>query len=221
MSLAVVPVKRLSAGKSRLLPQLSREALETLSLEMLRDVLTALEATPSVERFAVVTPDPEVASCATAAGAIALLRADPGLNAAIDHAQQELDPGAQAPLLVVLGDVAGALPEDLECLYRVLAQDAQGHCVALAPSRDGGTSALLRSPCDAIPSCFGAESAKRHREAAAAAGVAFHELALPSLAIDLDRADDVAQFLASPSGGERTRRYLASLGWKEGSTPAP
>jgi len=85
--------------------------------------------------------------------------------------------------------------------------------VVLCPSGDGGTAALLRSPHDAIPARFGAESAARHRAAAGAAGVAFRELRLPSLAIDLDRAEDVRAFLALGQGGRRTRRALAALGW--------
>jgi 2-phospho-L-lactate guanylyltransferase (CobY/MobA/RfbA family) len=63
-----------------------------------------------------------------------------------------------------------------------------------------------------IPSCFGADSAKAHREAAAAAGVPYRELALPSLAIDLDRADDLDALLASGAAATRTRALLARLG---------
>jgi 2-phospho-L-lactate guanylyltransferase (CobY/MobA/RfbA family) len=72
---------------------------------------------------------------------------------------------------------------------------------------------LVRTPHDAIASRFGPDSAARHREAAAEAGVPLRELALPSLAIDLDEPDDVRRFLATREGGAATRRVLAEIGW--------
>jgi hypothetical protein len=43
-------------------------------------------------------------------------------------------------------------------------------------------------------------------------GAPFCELALPSLAIDLDRADDLHALLASAAAAPRTRALLARLG---------
>jgi len=110
-------------------------------------------------------------------------------------------------LLVVLGDVAGALPGEIDALFDALAS-LGGRGVVLAPSSDGGSSALLRAPADAIPACFGPDSAKRHRDAAAGRGVPFRELPLASLALDLDVPEDVEQFLRSRTGGAATRRAL-------------
>jgi len=216
VSAAVVPVKRLSSAKSRLLPELPREALSQLTVAMLVDVVAALRATPSLERVAVVTPDAEVAREAERAGAVPLLRTEPGLNASIDAACVALALSAGEPLLVVLGDVAGAASEELEALFDALRHQGGGG-VVLAPSRDGGSSALLRAPWDAIPSLFGRESAAAHREAARRAALPFTELALPSLAIDLDRPDDIALFLASKGAGAKTRALLKRLGWKAGT----
>jgi 2-phospho-L-lactate guanylyltransferase len=217
MSVAIVPVKRLAAGKSRLLPELDRRDLESLSLAMLGDILDALLHTPSLDRVAVATPDQAVAEFAEAVGATPVLRRDPGLNESIDAAAGVLDLDADEPLLVVLGDVAGALSEELESLFRILAGEMQGHGVVLAPSGDGGTSALLRAPAGVIPSCFGPDSAKHHEQATARAGIAFRALELPSLAVDLDRADDVELFLRTRRGGARTRHQLAASGWRTGS----
>ena len=55
------------------------------------------------------------------------------------------------------------------------------------------------------------DSAKRHREAAEAAGVGFCEVPLPSLATDLDSAEDIRRFLASATGGAHTRAVLEAL----------
>jgi 2-phospho-L-lactate guanylyltransferase len=201
---AVVPVKMLAASKSRLLARGDRKAVRELCLAMMADVVEALRGAGGLARIAVVTPDPDVAEAARAAGAEALLRDDPGLNAAIEAASALLAP--ERGVLVVLGDVAALSSRDVA---RLLAAGRDGG-VVLAPSRDGGTSALLRIPPDAIPARFGPDSAQRHRDAARDAGVRFQELALPSLAIDVDVADDVTAILACDTLGRRTRAALAS-----------
>jgi 2-phospho-L-lactate guanylyltransferase len=205
MTAALVPVKSLGASKSRLAAKLGAEAARELTLAMLRDVLAALLAVPQLARVAVATPDPAVAQAARAAGAEALLRDDPGLNAAVEAAAAELAPGPEDALLTVLGDVAGAQAEDLARL--LAAAPARG--VALAPSRDGGTAALWRRPAGAIPAAFGPGSAKRHRALAERAGVPFAEQLLPSLALDLDTPEDLEAFLSSAGGGLHTRALLA------------
>ena len=172
---------------------------------MLEDLIAALAATPGIDRIAVTTPDDTVANHARAAGAEVLLRPEPGLNAALEDGRERLCEEGE-DLLFVLGDVAGALASDFTRLLEAADGEAPG--VWLAPSADGGTSALLHHPAGLIPCCFGPDSAKRHGEAAADAGVPIHELALPSLAIDLDQPEDLDDFLATEGGGARTRRLL-------------
>ena len=204
---AVVPVKTLAETKSRLSPYLGRGGVERLAVAMLGDVLEALLRSQGLDRVAVVTPDANVARAAIDAGAEALLRDDPGLNAAIDAAAGELAAGEHDALLVVLGDVAGIETSDIDALLD--AAPAIG--VALAPSSDGGTAALLRSPADVIGSAFGADSAKRHRELAEAAGVPYLEIPLESLSLDLDEPEDLDRFLAREGAGLRTRELLREL----------
>ena len=203
---ALVPVKALAGSKSRLVGG-DRRAIEALSLAMMGDVLETLLRVPEIDRVVVVTPDEGVADAAREIGAEALLRDDPGLNPAIDAAGALLAPRADDALLVVLGDVAALAAGEVSQLLA----SRPGPGVALAPSRDGGTSALLRRPRDVIPSCFGAESAKRHREAAERAGAAFCERSLPSLAIDVDVADDARAILECETLGPRTRAALEHL----------
>jgi 2-phospho-L-lactate guanylyltransferase len=205
---AIVPVKELAHGKSRLAATLGRDGAARLAQAMLEDVVAALCAVRAVDVVAVVTPDRTVAEAAERAGARALLGDDPGLNASVDRAAREL--GADVTL-VVLGDVAGAESEDLAALLETLAA-LPAPAAVLAPARDGGSAALARKPHGAIASRFGPASAQAHRDAARGAGVAFAERALPSLALDLDEEGDLRAFLATASGGARTRAALHALG---------
>jgi len=207
MNLALVPVKRLGSGKSRLAGVLPRSDLDALTLAMLGDVLEALEQVAALDRRVVVTPDEIIAEAARSASAEAFVRGDPGLNESLDDARDALgDPDGSC--LVVLGDVAGARGTELASLYET-ARGLGGPGVVLAPARDGGTAALLCTPTGVVPHCFGGESAKAHRRAAEARGVGFASAPLPSLAIDLDTADDLRALLASEAPAPRTRALLA------------
>jgi 2-phospho-L-lactate guanylyltransferase len=211
MPAALVPVKSLAAGKSRLAAALGRAGAEALALAMLEDVLAALRAVPRLAVVAVVTPDAAVAEVARRAGARALVGEDPGLNPALERAARALAPAARDGLLVVLGDVAGVRAGEIARVLEALEAGPPPRAV-LAPSRDGGSAALARRPADAFPSWFGPRSAAAHRAAAARAGVPLVELALPGFALDLDDEADLRAFLAGPGHGPRTRARLAELG---------
>lgn len=205
-SIALVPVKSLATSKSRLLPHLGARSARRLSTAMLADVLEALLAVPTLSRVAVVTPDAEVAEAARAAGAEALRLDVAGLNPSLEAAARKLT-GPEDTLLVVLGDVAGARVTDLCALL----DETPARGVALAPSSDGGTAALVRRPHDVIPAGFGPDSAKTHRELAERADVPFLSVPLPSLALDLDEPEDLERFLETSEGGRHTRALLLEL----------
>ncbi len=214
---ALIPVKHLATGKTRLAQRYDRRTIEQLSLAMLEDVLHAIADVAVISPVVVVTPDPRVTEFARARGAYTLLLSpDPGLNTALDTAAANLARQGCEDLLVLLGDVAGATSQDLEQLLaagRALEQP----CAVLAQTGDGGSGALLRRPHDAIPALFGAGSATAHRRAATARGVAFRALTLPSLSLDIDSADDVRILLRRRRGGQRTRALLQQL--ESGTAP--
>jgi 2-phospho-L-lactate guanylyltransferase len=204
---AVVPVKTLPSSKSRLLPWLDRASVDRLTIAMLGDVLETLQQVRGLDRIGVATPDLRLAEVAREAGTEVLSASAAGLNAAVEAACALLAPTSGDAALVVLGDVAGVQAEDVDALLEAGASGG----VALAPSSDGGTSALLRGPRDLIPAAFGPDSARTHRELAARAGVSYQELALPSLAIDIDEREDLEKFVSSASSGVRTRALLREL----------
>jgi 2-phospho-L-lactate guanylyltransferase len=221
MNAAVVPIKALHTGKTRLHGELAREHVEALCLAMMQDVVAALLAASHIDRVVVATPDAAAADAARAMGAEVFEGPDSGLNAAIESASKRLaDEGAQL-VLTVLGDVAGAEGEDFAALVHeteAAAREADGRAVGLAPSADGGSSALARMPADVIPARFGPRSARAHRSEADTAGVPLVELDLSSLRLDLDRGDDIEDFVALGRGGPRTRACLADIGWRSTRT---
>ncbi len=211
MTTALIPVKSLELGKSRLRALLPAEAIPTLSLAMLEDVIAALGAVPEIEEIAVITPDTAVGEAARALGAHPIVRTDPGLDPSIELAGRELAKTGCRELLVVMGDVPGVTPEAIAAMLKE--RSALGaEAVVVAASQDGGTTALLRAPWDVIPTAYGPDSAARHTELAAQAGVPVRVLHHPDLCLDLDQPEDLRAFGDSVGGGAKTRATLRELG---------
>ena len=210
---AVVPVKTLPSAKSRLRPWLDHASVERLAIAMLGDVLETLQRVRALDRIAVATPDPRLAEVAPRFGVELLSDSVAGLNPAVEAACARIAPAPDDTALVVLGDVAGVQAADIETLLDARTRSA----VVLAPSSDGGTSALLRTPHNVISAAFGSDSAHAHRKLATLAGVSFEQLALPSLAIDIDAYADLEEFATGAYGGQRTRTLLREL-WPDLAT---
>lgn len=229
MNAAIVPIRSLSTGKSRLEGVLGRAQLERLCLSMMEDVLTALLAVPALDRVVVATPDRSAGRAAEALGAEAFVGDDPGLNAAVDAACRRLSGQGVHVSLSVLGDVAAAESDDFARLLAetiALAKESHGEAVGLAPSDDGGTAALVRSPADVVQSRFGHDSAAVYRAQCKAFDIRLCELRLPSLRLDLDEIADIEAFLAGQrarlrgqggagQSGARTFATLEEIGWSE------
>jgi 2-phospho-L-lactate/phosphoenolpyruvate guanylyltransferase len=63
--------------------------------------------------------------------------------------------------------------------------------MVIAPSRDGGTNALLAWPPLVLPFLFGVGSQARHMAAARERGLGVYEFRAPGMELDVDRPDDL------------------------------
>jgi 2-phospho-L-lactate/phosphoenolpyruvate guanylyltransferase len=212
--LAVLPIKRLDAAKGRLDPAVSAPSRRELAAAMAADVLDALSQVGGLAGVIAVTGEAEVARAAAAAGAETVDDPrDAGQSAAAQLGiARALDRGAHHALLVP-GDCPALDPAELEALIAGMVAEPS---VAVIPDRHGtGTNGLLLTPPDVISPAFGAGSFDRHVSAARRAGAAVHVERLPSLALDVDTAGDLAalrRVLAeSPGGAARSREILAAL----------
>jgi 2-phospho-L-lactate guanylyltransferase len=198
---AVVPVKTLSRSKRRLAPLLSHAERGTLARIMLEDVLAALRAAERLAGVRIVTEDEDVASMARGARIDVIRGLDcDGLTPAVERAACEL--ARHDAMLFVPADVPLITAQDIDI---VVGSAQASPAVSLVPARvDGGTNMLLCTPPDAIRLCFGKRSFLRHQQAARAAGIEPQVFRLQRAELDIDRPDDVAALLATPSA---TRSY--------------
>ena len=192
-TIAILPVKSFGAAKQRLADRLAPGSRQAVAQAMFADVLASLRHVRGLDGIAVVTGDRAAQSAAAGSGVRVLH--DPeeaGQSAAalvgIQHAQAS---GYERALLVP-GDTPLLDPGELSSLLsraEVAALD-----VVAVPDRHGtGTNALLLTPPGAIAPSFGEGSLDRHVTAARDAGLTCSVDPLPSLVLDVDTADDLAE----------------------------
>lgn len=197
-TVALVPLRSLHDGKQRLRDVLSVADRGALVRRLFRCTEQALSASGQIARIGLVSPDPAVlawaATLESATPLVPILQPDQGLNAGLEYGRQVLlQPTAGQPtptaLLVVLPD----LPDITGADVRVLAQLSAPETVVIAPDRhEQGTNALLLRPADALPFRFGVGSLEQHMLAARERGLLVRQYRAPSIAFDIDTADDLA-----------------------------
>lgn len=193
---AVVPVRSLSSGKSRLGEPLDAEERGDLVLALLRRTVEQALAASRLAGVVVVSEDADLLRQARVMGAASLLQKRPGLNEGLAEARAAADPEATA-IMVLPADlpriVASAIDELAEAAELAQRSAPDKPVVALVPDRHGmGTNALLVAPPDSIPFCFGPDSRAAHSSAARAVGASYVELDGP-LAFDLDTPEDLLE----------------------------
>lgn len=199
--LVVVPLRSPGDGKTRLAPALDRPTRARLAAAMLTDVVTAVRG---AGLSVVVAAGGPAAVHAAAAIGVEVVEDPPdvrSLDDVIAHAQRRLS--GTGGLLVVQGDLPLLTSEDV----RAVCEDAAP--VVLAPTDDGGTSALLRRPADVMDTAFGPGSADAHARLARAAGVSPRIVHRAGLALDVDVLADLRSLGAA--AGPATAAVVADL----------
>lgn len=193
---ALVPVRSLSGGKSRLGEPLDAEERADLVLALLRRTVEEALAATRLAGVVVVSMDDDLLRRARAMGAASLLQETDGLNEGL--AEARLAAGAEATAVLVLpadlpGVTASAIDELAQAAERARLTEPLRPVVVLVPDRHGtGTNALLVAPPDVIPFSFGEGSRAAHASAAGGAGASYLELDGP-LTFDVDTADDLLE----------------------------
>lgn len=187
---AIVPVKPLRRGKSRLSGTLSEDERTKLNESLLQHTLTTLTDLKEVEHVLVVSRDPNALTIARAHGARTVQEdGQPHLNTALTRATVIAQVYATRGVLVLPADLPLISREDVLTLIE---RAGDPPVVVIAPDRHGkGTNALLISPAGLIDYDFGENSFQRHCELVKKAGARLEIVDLPSLGLDLDLPEDL------------------------------
>lgn len=187
---AIVPVKPLRRGKSRLAGTLSEDERTELNRNLLQNTLKTLSNIRELEEVLVISRDPAALTIARNYGA-RTVREDgqPELNTALKRATVVAQVYATRGVLVLPADLPLISREDVETLIE---RASNPPVVVIAPDRhEKGTNALLISPSGLIEYDFGINSFQRHCERVRQAGARLEIVNLPSLGLDLDLPEDL------------------------------
>lgn len=186
---AIVPVKPLRHGKSRLAGALNEDQRTELNKALLQHTLETLAELKEVDGVLVISRDPHALKVAHGLGARTVQETgQPQLNTALKRATVVAQVYATRGVLVLPADLPLISKDDILELIR---RAGQAPVVVIAPDRHGrGTNALLISPPGLIEYDFGEDSFQRHCELARQAGARLEIVELPSLGLDLDVPED-------------------------------
>ncbi len=202
---AVVPVKPLGQGKSRLRDVLTSSERRDMGREMMLRTLVVLASTPGIARTLVVSQDAEVLALAEREGAQAVPEGRVlHLNRALKRATRVATQSGASAVLVLPADLPLLEREQVERLL-VLAGDRP--VVVIAPDRKRqGTNALLCSPPGLIEYAFGRDSYAHHQARVRRAGARLEICVLPELELDLDSPEDLELLGRSPRAWRQPHR---------------
>lgn len=188
---AIVPVKPLRRGKSRLAGTLTDDERAQLNENLLNHTLETLSGLKELEQVLVVSRDPHALTIARKHGA-RTVREDgqPQLNTALTRATVVAKVHATSGVLILPADLPLLSQTDILSLIE---RATNPPVVVIAPDRhEKGTNALLMSPAGLIEYDFGDGSYHRHCQRAKKAGARLEIVNLPSLSLDLDLPEDLA-----------------------------
>ncbi len=188
---AIVPVKPLRRGKSRLAKVISAEERARLNQYLLKHTIQILSTIDEIENILVISRDTEALALARDLGARTVQEyGSPDLNTALTRAVEVVKSYETCGILVLPAD----LPRlDAEDIRKLLVHQKNPPVVVIAPDRKKeGTNALFVCPPDLIDFNYGKESFKKHSKAALDAGARLEVCDLASLELDLDEPEDLA-----------------------------
>jgi 2-phospho-L-lactate guanylyltransferase len=208
MICAVLPVKAPINAKQRLKDSLSPSQREALARLMFQEVFSTLCTVRGLDRIIVATSDQAVADHASHSGATVFEEHEQrGHSHSADAAARRAMSLGAATVLLLPIDVPLVTKAEIEDLIDATDRLSDSS-VIIVPSSDGtGTNALVRTPPDAIASCFGPGSFQAHLDQARQRGVPAKVLRPAGLLFDIDTPEDVDELLRR-APDSRTAQWL-------------
>ena len=187
---AIIPMKPLAAGKTRLARALTAEQRADIVIGMLRRVLMALQGA-SIDPIWVVGADDRIKNLTRNFSVLWLPDWGRNMNDTLTKAFQRASEQGKSPLYV---------PSDLPFLktsdiHSLVGASRRLNNITLAPARrDGGTNGILVPRGLAFLPELGRRSFTKHLSQAAKLGVSVAVCYSPGLSFDLDTIDDLEAY---------------------------
>ncbi len=188
---AIIPVKPLRRGKSRLAKVISADERAELNQFLLEHTIEVINTIDEIDNILVISRDKEALALARELGAKTVQEyGSPDLNTALSRAMEVAKSFETCGILIIPADLPRLNADDVR---EILKHRHDPPVVVIAPDRKKeGTNALFVCPPDLIEFKFGKDSFNQHSQGAKAAGARLEICNLSSLELDLDEPEDLA-----------------------------
>jgi 2-phospho-L-lactate guanylyltransferase len=186
---AIVPIKPLRRGKSRLSEILSEEERAQLNHQLFLNTINVLREVKSISNILVVSRDSDVLTEARDLEVRTVTEnGTPELNNALRRASLFSKMFSNEGILIVPADIPLLTPKDVE---EFLCNRTKPPMIVISPDRrKKGTNMLLIDPADLITFSYGKDSFDIHRELARSKGAEVIVFENDRIALDLDLPED-------------------------------
>jgi len=187
---AIIPIKPLRRGKSRLANYLSAEEREILNQNLLLRTVSCLEKIPEIDQIAVISHDPTALSVSRELGVRTIQEnRNTNINNALRKATKAAKAFSATKLLIIPADLPKLIPEDIEGF---LARSKGEREIIISPDRRMcGTNALFINPIGILDYDFGLWSFMKHVEQAERKKIRVEIYNNERIAFDLDLPEDL------------------------------
>lgn len=187
---AIVPVKPLRRGKSRLSTVLTEDERTALNQNMLANTLKILSSVERIDTIMVVSRDPGALTLAREFGARTVLEnGNPELNTALRRAALVAKTYLANEIIIIPADLPLVTKQEIEFF---LSRSGNPPEIVISPDRrKDGTNLLYIHPAGLIQFNYGSGSFAKHLSQAEKAGARIEIVESTSLGLDLDLPEDL------------------------------
>lgn len=187
---AIVPVKPLRRGKSRLSPVLSEDERTALNHQLLTNTLRTLSCVNYIDMIMVVSRDPAALTLARDFGARTVLEnGNPELNTALRRAAMVAKTQKANEILIIPADLPLITVDEIE---RFLSRAGNPPEILICPDRRrDGTNMLYINPAGLIHFHYGSGSFQKHMAEAQKSEARIEVVVSEALGLDLDVPEDL------------------------------
>ncbi|MDR2623383.1 MAG: 2-phospho-L-lactate guanylyltransferase [Methanobrevibacter sp.] len=199
----IIPVSKFNNAKTRLSPFLSSQERENLLKSMLKDVFMALKE--HVDKVIIISGDRDVLDYGKELGVVTLLEEEnSNLNLALKQAM-EWAKDKVSKVIIIPSDVPLIAKSDIYTLIN----HGKSQDFIIAPSRGGGTNALIIKPL-AIEMNYGEDSFRKHVSEAIAHNLPPLVYDSFFLSLDVNITEDLGEIMLHDEKSN-TKTYLQTL----------
>ncbi len=187
---AIVPVKPLAHGKSRLSGVLNSDERLSLSIHLLKRTLETISHVPEIEKTLIVTNDPEVVRITESFRFdVCVEENECGMNRALDRGIDILKRNNVESAIILPSDLPLVTAREIQVMIK-MGSDSKG--MVIAPDRKKlGTNAIFYHSLEKVDFEFGPMSYEKHLKSAKANGIKVCIFESDTFGLDIDLPEDL------------------------------